>query len=181
MSALGRLVSGLSVVAVLAIVSQTDGAEFNAGNVDDSQSFSELDPLSAAVGFVDRDCWIIGEPVAEDSTAGSDQTQPGPVVATAPDRCVELTEYEAFAVFDLGGGDYPGVSDTASAASQGCQDRFETFQGSNWIETSTGYVFVYPTQNAWERRDDRQVTCAVTSAESLTQPKLGANQNVFPD
>lgn len=161
-------------MAVLAIVSQADGAEFGTGSDGQSQQLSELDPLSAGVGFVDRDCWIIGEPVAQDLSDAEDRPQFGPVVPTTPDRCVELTEYEAFAVFDLGSGVYPGVADVAAAASQGCQDRFQTFRGSHWIETSTGYVFVYPTQNAWERRDDRQVTCAVTSAELVTQSKPGA-------
>ena len=55
-------------------------------------------------------------------------------------------------------------------AHEGCLERFETFVGKDYESSSLDIATLYPSQESWQRQNDREVICAVydMEAEKLT-------------
>jgi hypothetical protein len=76
---------------------------------------------------------------------------------------VELTScnashrLEAYAVFDLPDGPFPGQGDVDRWSDTGCTERFENFIGLPYDESEIGLQYVTPVKDIWDY--DRSVVC----------------------
>lgn len=90
--------------------------------------------------------------------------------------CAEAHDNEVYHLFDLPDGDFPGSSAVGSAADQGCFDAFPTFVGIDYQSSVLVYSGLVPTEESWEKGDDREVVCYLfhMEAEKLTGTQRGA-------
>lgn len=90
---------------------------------------------------------------------------------------VELTScnashrLEAYAVFDLPDGPFPGQSDVDRRSDEGCTERFENFIGLPFDESEIGLQYVTPVKDVWDY--DRSVVC-FADTEGMTTGTLKA-------
>ncbi|MBO1753103.1 septum formation family protein [Actinotalea sp. BY-33] len=80
-------------------------------------------------------------------------------VSTVP--CDEPHDAEAYAAMMFEDGDFPGLQGVVSASEAYCLDEFETFIGLPYDASELGVTSIYPTQDSWDRLDDREVLCLV--------------------
>ena len=73
--------------------------------------------------------------------------------------CDQAHMYEAFHNEDLPGDTFP--SDMETEAHDVCDSAFPSFVGASVENTDLTYMFVFPTQESWDSKGDRQVTCLV--------------------
>jgi hypothetical protein len=90
--------------------------------------------------------------------------------------CSEPHDNEVYAVFDLYLERFPGADALFDMASDECLERFESFVGMSYEESILGLYPVYPTEESWSQRDDREVVCAVfhIELEKLTGSMKGS-------
>ena len=83
--------------------------------------------------------------------------------------CSQPHDNEVYAVFDVTAASFPGEA-IAEMAHEGCLERFETFVGKDYESSSLDIATLYPSQESWQRQNDREVICAVydMEAEKLT-------------
>lgn len=82
--------------------------------------------------------------------------------------CAEEHDVEAYAATDLEGDEYPGKDAILTKAEDFCMAEFESFVGSNYQESTLFFSYLYPTQESWDQKDDRQVLCLLISDEPVT-------------
>jgi Septum formation len=74
--------------------------------------------------------------------------------------CSSPHDNEVYAIYDVGETSFPeGRMD--EIAFDGCMERFETFVGKDYQESSLDIFTMYPTPESWKQRKDREVICAV--------------------
>jgi hypothetical protein len=66
---------------------------------------------------------------------------------------------EVYAVFDARGSSWPGETSLTQLASHGCLSRFKAFVGEEYKYSEWYIAYLHPTENSWERIDDREITC----------------------
>ena len=76
--------------------------------------------------------------------------------------CSELHQYEVYATFELIGSSWPGMSTVSGRAEEGCLSRFASFVGMGYADSEWYGSYFYPTQDSWNRGNDREVSCSVT-------------------
>ncbi|HMG44008.1 MAG TPA: septum formation family protein [Acidimicrobiales bacterium] len=88
--------------------------------------------------------------------------------------CTEPHDAEVFAEFDMSaaGDTYPGVPAAQQEAQTGCSEQFEGFVGMPFDGTALNLYYLYPTQDSWDRLDDRQITCLVSDPAGPTTGTL---------
>jgi hypothetical protein len=75
--------------------------------------------------------------------------------------CDEPHDNEVFHTFELPEGDFPGEDAIAEAFVAECiDDRFEAFVGTDYVESEVDVFPLTPTEDSWDRADDREVICA---------------------
>jgi hypothetical protein len=75
--------------------------------------------------------------------------------------CSKLHTYEVYSEFELTGSSWPGLSTVVSRSEEGCWTRFASFVGIEY-EYSEWYISsIYPTQDSWNKFDDREVICVL--------------------
>ena len=73
--------------------------------------------------------------------------------------CSKPHRYEVYSEFELTGSSWPGLSTVISRGEEGCSARFASFVGIDY-EYSEWYIStLYPTEDSWNRGDDRKVMC----------------------
>lgn len=84
--------------------------------------------------------------------------------------CSEAHDFEAYHEFQLedGNGFYPGDSEVATAADQGCYDGYEAFVGVPLEKSELGFSSMSPTAGSWVDFEDRRVLCIVSGDERVT-------------
>lgn len=75
--------------------------------------------------------------------------------------CSEPHDNEVYAVFDLSVASYPGREEMEQLAFDSCLERFEPFVGRDYESSSLDIFPMFPTQESWDRFDDREVICGV--------------------
>jgi hypothetical protein len=80
--------------------------------------------------------------------------------------CAEPHDNEVFAVFDVGVTSFPEGDAMPSLVFDSCLERFESFVGKDYESSSLDIATLYPTQESWNRHDDREVVCAVYDISS---------------
>lgn len=74
--------------------------------------------------------------------------------------CSAPHDAQAFALFDIPDGDFPGLTAVEAAMDEGCLERFEGFVGTSYQESSLYYTGLYPTSGSWDA-GDREVVCLI--------------------
>lgn len=128
------------LAAVVALSGCTSAVRDDAGQVTASAS---VDPFSIKVG----DCT---EDLAENE-----------VSAAMLVPCGEPHYWEAYASSQLGGDEYPGVTQVTESADKACTDAFKTFVGVTTEKSDYTYTYFYPTEQTWTSTGDREVLCFV--------------------
>ena len=73
--------------------------------------------------------------------------------------CSEPHDNEVFHLFDLAEGDYPGQATVSTLADEGCSAAFDGYVGIAYAESRYVYTTLSPTEESWDRGDDREVVC----------------------
>jgi hypothetical protein len=74
--------------------------------------------------------------------------------------CGDAHDNEAFAVYDLAKGEFPGEDEVVELSFAGCLERFADFTGIEFDRTTLDIGILYPLEVNWDD-DDRQVVCSV--------------------
>lgn len=79
--------------------------------------------------------------------------------------CAELHDNEVFAVFDLDLKTFPDDGAMSEIAFDECIQRFEPFVGHDYSNSSLDITLMFPTEQSWNERKDREVVCALYDVE----------------
>jgi hypothetical protein len=80
--------------------------------------------------------------------------------------CAVPHTHEAYATIDYVGKDvYPGEEELSSFAQVDCLSAFETFVGISAFDSSLSYTWIVPSLDGWNKEDDREVLCILTSRD----------------
>ena len=80
--------------------------------------------------------------------------------------CDDAHENEVYAVFELPDSSWKGDDYLFEQAESGCLARFEGFVGIEYERSVLNADIFYPTEDSWERVDDRSVTCSVSEGSN---------------
>ncbi|PFG41800.1 uncharacterized protein DUF4190 [Isoptericola jiangsuensis] len=132
------------------------GAVFLATNQDavaDSlaDSFNEVYQEQTGTDLVVGDCF---EPPA-DLTSGD------PLESA---DCATPHTAEAYEVYDLPDGDFPGMEAVAAEAQTRCLDAFAPYVGSEYVDSSLDVMYFHPTDVSWTF-GDRRVVCGIVTMD----------------
>lgn len=89
--------------------------------------------------------------------------------------CAEPHNNEVYHLFDIPGDEFPGRSTVSDLATEGCIDAFETFVGASYATSDFGIFPISPTEDSWNRADDREVVCALF--DLTTNESTGSARN----
>ena len=150
----GIVLACLWGVAGVASVFLADDAERDSeGNITEA---GDEDVFSLRVG----DCW--NNPPSDSEVQEVDAVP-----------CAEPHDAEVYAEFDIPESDtYPGTDEVIAQADQGCFDEFEGFVGISADASTIEVLYLYPTEDSWDRMDDRQVSCIVSDSAGPTTGTL---------
>ena len=79
--------------------------------------------------------------------------------------CTDPHDNEVYALFDLADGTWPGDEQVELDAQQGCYDRFQGAIGATYEDSILEYLPIYPSEDSWQRIDDREVICVAVHME----------------
>jgi len=88
--------------------------------------------------------------------------------------CSEPHRQEAFANFDLPGGDFPGQPEVDQQAERGCVAQFATYLGVAQDESELRIFYLRPSKDSWSV--DKGVTCMVSDGTATTGSFKGAKR-----
>ncbi len=89
--------------------------------------------------------------------------------------CADDHELEVYAKFDMPDGDFPGDDVVTAAAEEGCLERFSDYVGIEYADSIYFYTFLSPLEDGWNRIDDREIVCLLTTTGS--DPNTGTARN----
>lgn len=87
-------------------------------------------------------------------------------VPTVP--CSESHDGEVYASSDLPDGDFPGEEEIEVLADEYCYGEFAGFMGVAWENSELDFTYFRPTQDGWDRLDDRELLCIVVDPDGVT-------------
>lgn len=148
------------LLAVVAGCGEDEPARDDAGAVAEE---GDLGVQSVAVG----DCFNDDEDMTTDESIQ--------VTAVAALPCDQPHDNEAYHVYDLPEGEYPGDEQIREQALAGCTEPFAPYVGVSYEESELEVFPLTPTAESWEA-DDREVICAVylSSGEKLSGSVKGS-------
>ena len=91
--------------------------------------------------------------------------------------CGEPHNNEVFHLFDIPGDDFPGADVVLDLASQGCIDAFDSYVGTPYLDSALEIFPIYPTEDSWNRGDDREVVCGLYDLTSNEMTGSARNSN----
>ena len=78
--------------------------------------------------------------------------------------CTDKHHWEAFAVSNLPGDDFPGNAEVRDQATKACTPAFESFIGIASEDSRYELTLLTPTKETWTQAGDREVVCLVGSS-----------------
>jgi len=97
--------------------------------------------------------------ILADWTGGEDAAS-GELTELPTVDCAEPHDMEAYASMQVEGDEFPGLDELESQASDFCTEEFDSFIGLPYAEsTDIDINFLYPTEDSWSSRDDREIQC----------------------
>jgi hypothetical protein len=100
-----------------------------------------------------------------DDTSMVDAGAGGEVTDLPGVPCARPHDNEVFAVFDVGVANFPEGDEMGKLAFESCMNRFQSFVGRDYQSSSLDIMTLHPTRESWDRRNDREVICAVYDME----------------
>ena len=91
----------------------------------------------------------------------NDPDETGEISDVAIVDCAEPHNNEVFHLFDIAGDDFPGNAAVVDIAREGCVEAFDAFVGTPYLDSEFEVFPIYPTEDSWNRGDDREVVCAL--------------------
>lgn len=58
---------------------------------------------------------------------------------------------------------YPGPTTLSTFAKGACAERFKSYVGIDYLDSSLFFTYLFPSARSWEQDDDRNVICFVTT------------------
>ncbi len=96
------------------------------------------------------------------------------ISSAATVECSEEHDAEIFGEHVFSGDDYPGVDAVQAESQETCLQAFEKFIGIPYEESALYFTMLYPSQDSWDKADDRTTLCIVLSGEPVTESLEGA-------
>jgi Septum formation len=90
-----------------------------------------------------------------------DEVETLPVIDCAVPHTHEIYGTREYAGKDV----YPGEEELSSFAQVACLDAFEPFVGISAFDSSLSYTWIVPSLDGWNKEDDREVLCILTSRD----------------
>ena len=84
--------------------------------------------------------------------------------------CDDPHQKEVYAVVSIAepdGASFPGAARVSDLAADFCLERFDEFVGLPFFDSRLNISTLNPTQDSWERLDDREVICSLYDLEDL--------------
>lgn len=89
--------------------------------------------------------------------------------------CDEPHDGEFFYAEDLPDGDYPGEVAVDEQAMELCEGQaFTDFVGADYMTSEIWTSYLVPTEESWDRADDREILCYLETMETVTGSQEGA-------
>ena len=143
------------------------------GSVDDADQAESGDIVSAedldAFPMREGDCFDDSLDMSKAQSVGAGEGVMAEEIAAIP--CSEPHDNELFAVFDLSDRlpylaleRFPGEEGIESFSGDGCFERFESFIGISYEESTLLVRMLYPTAESWAQ-GDREVSCMLYHSE----------------
>lgn len=101
-----------------------------------------------------------------DDTSSSYNQLTGEVSDLPGVPCSDPHDNEVFAVFDLKAASFPEEDALSEMVFESCINRFPSFVGKDYESSSLDITTLYPSRESWERKNDREVVCAVYDMEA---------------
>jgi hypothetical protein len=79
------------------------------------------------------------------------------VLPTVP--CGDAHSHEIYAIVDSAAATYPGLDALEVEAQTRCLGEFEDYVGVSPFDSELFFSWLVPTQDSWDRDDDRQIVC----------------------
>lgn len=86
--------------------------------------------------------------------------------------CSEPHDNEVYYEFAMSEGDFPGDETITAEAETTCADAFADFVGIAYDESALYLTYLTPTEDGWNRLDDRKVQCVVYESEVMVTGTL---------
>jgi Septum formation len=125
-------------------------------------------PLGACGGGAEVVALGVGDCLDKSELEGSEVTE----VETT--ECSEPHDAEVFASLEHADGDYPGREAVEKEAQEECTARFEEFVGVPYAESEIYFSTLSPTEEGWDRADDRTSLCILLTDEPVSESLEGA-------
>lgn len=103
----------------------------------------------------------VGDCLDRDDLAGDT------VSAVTPVDCAEPHAGEVFGSVAHDDGDFPGVENLQTDAEDGCRESFEEFVGIGYDDSEYFFSVLTPTEDGWDRADDRTTLCLIVTDEDV--------------
>jgi hypothetical protein len=112
----------------------------------------------AVEGSLDAFDIAVGDCIDDASTTSEEVTEVSSVTAVP---CAQPHDAEAYSVFDLPDGDFPGQDEVSLAGEERCMQDFESFIGTPYEESRYEVSTMFPSEEAWNELADREFVCLV--------------------
>ncbi|MCK6209721.1 septum formation family protein [Georgenia sp. EYE_87] len=132
--------------------------------------------MAAAVLLLSAGCSRGAEVIALEVGDCLDQSELEGTEVTQVDtkECTEPHDAEVFAAVGHTDGDYPGRAAIEEFAEKECTARFEKFVGVPYAESEIYFSTLSPTEEGWDRADDRTSLCILLSETPVSESLKGA-------
>ncbi len=156
------MLEGKNVVTAVVVAEAAAIGIISAASRDDSGAITSAGAVDAFDMHV-GDCF-------DDTAFGATDVSELPGVP-----CSDPHDNEVYALWDISGS-WPGDENVEELAYQGCFDRFEAAIGRSYEDSVIDYTVIYPSEESWNRLDDREVICVAyhMEFEKLTGSVLGS-------
>ncbi len=79
--------------------------------------------------------------------------------------CSEPHLYEAYHMESMPDGDFPGEKTVSDLGESVCKANFEAFIGKSFDESELTLTSLYPTDQSWNSKNDRELVCLITTQD----------------
>ena len=86
--------------------------------------------------------------------------------------CAEPHDYEVYYQFQMTDAEFPGLDAATELAQNTCAEEFGTFVGTPYESTVLDLNYLTPTEDSWNRGNDRQISCLVYDPSGTTSGTL---------
>jgi len=162
----GKIIATLIAIGAGVYVYGTSAKRDDSGVI---VSEGNLDALQVSVGDCFNDTPELTEGEVDEAGNVTATVSSIPVVP-----CSEPHDNEVYAVFETTATTYESEEGMFNLAMAECQERFASFVGLSYEESSFDIVALYPTPESWQQ-SDREIVCAVynLNGEKLTGSVAG--------